>query len=138
MLHSNRIYPKLFIILFSNSWWLLSAAFFWNTMLVIILCKILHRDFTTTIYENFTSVFLFIQGKRKVESWKLHSCFTWSIERVKAVLRYVYWIMFWKMKIVTKIQNIMFVESYNIKAYSNIHNQTVTQKILFWVPVNFF
>ena len=71
MLHSNRIYPKLFIILFSNSWWLLSAAFFWNTMLVVILCKILHRDFTTAIYENFTSVFLFIQGKRKVESWKV-------------------------------------------------------------------
>ena len=42
------------------------------------------------------------------------------------------------MKIVPKIQNIMLVESYNIKAYSNIHNQTGNQQILFWVPVHFF
>ena len=45
---SYYIYSKLRMIPFSK-WCLLKAVFFWNTMLVVILAKILQHSFTPTI-----------------------------------------------------------------------------------------
>ena len=62
----------------------MEAAFFWETMLVVIYAKILHHSFIPTIYENFKSVsFLLIYDKRK--PGKLHTRLILAIERIKVV-----------------------------------------------------
>ena len=74
------------------SWLLFILLFFWKTTLVVSHAKILLQIFIPTICKNFKSVFLLIQDKLKVRNF--YAYLIWTIERMKAVLNCIHWIMF--------------------------------------------
>ena len=97
----------------------MKAAFFWKTMLVVIILKyyikVSFRQFKKTLNQ-------FFQPPSANES--LETCITcliWVIERIKAFLRYFYWKIFKQMDIISKMQNIMFAKSYYMSSY-NYHD----------------
>ena len=52
----------------SNKWYLLTAAFFWKTLSVVIYSKISDHSFIPTIYERFKSILYLSMGNENLLS----------------------------------------------------------------------
>ena len=107
----------------------IESSIFLKTMLVVSL----HHSFIPTIYEKFEFVYI----TRAKENLKFYTCLIRALERISVDLRYLHWIIFWQIEIISKIQSIMFVENYNMSAYNFYmavtRSETATWKTLSWI-----
>ena len=58
------------------------------------------------------SQFFYLSSARKFGNF--YTSLIWLNERIKAILRYFYWMIFKQMDIISKMQNIMFAKNYNM------------------------